>query len=229
VPLVLVLIVALAGLAVAACNLAYFPGDVVISHAVQAYLSDWLDRVTTAVSWTGFPPQSWLIFGAVIVALAVLGYRWAAVVAALAALGSGELYFLLQQLVGRPRPGADLVHVAGALPMSGFPSGHVTTFTAVLGFAAFVAYRRLSPSATRWAPVTVVAVLIALMCFARIYSGQHWPSDVLAGLLLGGLCLSVLVRVYDRGLAQSPVQRWTGRRERSQLLGGRQLARGLGR
>jgi hypothetical protein len=64
------------------------------------------------VSWTGFPPQSWLVFGLVVVGLALLGYRWAAVVAALAAVGTGELYFFLQQVVMRPRPSADLVHVA---------------------------------------------------------------------------------------------------------------------
>jgi len=197
-------VVALLAMAIAAHNLPYFPGDVTVSHAVQASASDWLDRLTTAVSWTGFPPQSWVVFGAVVLGLAVLGYRWAALVAALAAVGSGQLYFFVQQFVGRPRPSPDLVHVAGALPMSGFPSGHVATFTAVFGFAAFVAYRRLSPSAARWAPVGLVAVLLALMCLARIYSGQHWPSDVLAGLLLGGLWLSVLMWLYEWGLVQLP-------------------------
>jgi membrane-associated phospholipid phosphatase len=88
--------------------------------------------------------------------------------------------------------------------MSGFPSGHVATFIAVLGFAAFVAYRRLSPSTARRAPVAVVTVLTALMCFARTYSGQHWPSDVLAGLLLGGLWLSVL---FDCTTGVSPIRR----------------------
>jgi membrane-associated phospholipid phosphatase len=214
-------LVALVAMAVAAHSLAYFPGDVTVSHAVQAYASDSLDKLTSAVSWTGFPPQSWLVFGVVVVALALLGYRWAALVAALAAVGSGELYFVVQQLVGRPRPSADLVHVAGALPMSGFPSGHVATFAAVFGFVAFVAYRRLSPSAARWAPVALVAGLLVLMSLARIYSGQHWPSDVLAGLLLGGLWLSLLIWLYEWGLVHSPVQRLTSPRERSLRMGWR--------
>jgi undecaprenyl-diphosphatase len=198
---------ALAALAVAAHTVAYFPGDLAIARAVQAHSSDWLDAATSAVSWTGFPPQSWLVFGLVVVGLALLGYRWAAVVAALAAVGTGELYFFLQQVVMRPRPSADLVHVAGPLPMTGFPSGHVATFTAVFGFAAFVAYRRLSPSAARWVPLAVVAILLGLMIFARIYSGQHWPSDVLAGWLLGMLSVIALARLYEWGLVHSPVQR----------------------
>jgi membrane-associated phospholipid phosphatase len=91
--------------------------------------------------------------------------------------------------------------------MTGFPSGHVATFTAVFGFAAFVAYRRLSPSAARWVPLAVVAILLGLMIFARIYSGQHWPSDVLAGWLLGMLSVIALARLYEWGLVHSPVQR----------------------
>jgi len=194
-------------LAIAAHTVAYFPGDLAISRAVQAYSADWLDAATGAVSWTGFPPQSWLVFGVVVLGLAVLGYRWAAVVAALAAIGSGQLYFLIEQLVGRPRPSADLVHVAFPLGMTGFPSGHVATFTAVFGFAAFVAYRQLSPSPARWVPVVLVAILLGIMIFARIYSGQHWPSDVLAGWLLGTLWLIVLGWLYEWGLVHSPVRR----------------------
>ena len=37
------------------------------------------------------------------------------------------------------------------------------------------------------------------MSFARIYSGQHWPSDVLAGCLLGAVWLSVVIRLYVWG------------------------------
>jgi membrane-associated phospholipid phosphatase len=39
-------------------------------------------------------------------------------------------------------------------------------------------------------------VLLLLMSFARIYAGQHWASDVLAGGLLGALWLAVTIRLY---------------------------------
>ncbi len=48
-------------------------------------------------------------------------------------------------------------------------------------------------------PISAVALFLALMSFARIYSGQHWPSDVLAGCLLGGLWLVVVVGLYVWG------------------------------
>jgi hypothetical protein len=75
-----------------------------------------------------------------LVVLAVLGHRWAAVMEAGAAIGSGGLYLLLQLLVGQPRPSPD--QVAGPIQLSGFPSGHLATFVAVFGFLAYLGYRR---------------------------------------------------------------------------------------
>jgi undecaprenyl-diphosphatase len=191
--------IVLAAMSVAAHSLAYFPVDVPISRGVQAYHPGWLDAATSALSWTGFPPQSDVLFGLIVVVLVVLGQRWAAAVETVAAVGSGGVYLLLQQLVGQPRPSADLVLVAGPVQLSGFPSGHLATFAAVFGCLAFLGYRRLSPSAMRWLPVGVVGVLLLLMSFARVYAGQHWASDVLAGCLVGGLWLAVTIRLYVWG------------------------------
>jgi undecaprenyl-diphosphatase len=180
-------LLAVAALSIAAHNMAYFPGDIGIARAAQAYQANWVETLTFAVSWPGYPPQSNIIFGSILVLLVVLGKRWAAVGEVVAAVGSGGSYFFLQQLVGRPRPTDDLIHVAGPLPMSGFPSGHLATFTAVFGLLAVVGYRALRPSPARWLPVGCVVVFLTLLSFARIYAGQHWPSDVLAGCLVGGL------------------------------------------
>src|SRR4030088_2750815 len=81
-------IVVLASMAINAHSLAYFPGDVSISHAVQAYSSDWLDAALGAGRWTRFPPQSDILFGISVMLLVVLGARWAAISETIAGLGS---------------------------------------------------------------------------------------------------------------------------------------------
>jgi undecaprenyl-diphosphatase len=219
----------LAAMSIAAHSLAYFPVDVTVSHGVQAYHPGWLDTATSALSWTGFQPQSDVLFGLIVVLLFALGHRWAAVMEAIAALGSGGLYLLLEQSVGQPRPTADLVLVAGPIQNSGFPSGHLATFVAVFGFLAFLCYRGMYPSAMRWLPVGLVGVLLLLMSFARIYAGQHWASDVLAGGLLGGLWMAATVRLYTWGEAHfSRTRRPTAGsapRKKQSLVTGAQLAR----
>ena len=61
-----------------------------------------------------------------------------------------------------------------------FPSGHTSA-----SFAAASAWCRTLPR--RWMGVTAV-VLAALMGFSRLYVGVHFPSDVLAGVLVGLFC-----------------------------------------
>jgi membrane-associated phospholipid phosphatase len=217
-------ILVLATMAIEAHSLAYFPGDVGISHAVQSSSSEWLDEALGNLSWFGFPPQSDILFGLIVSLLFVLGARRAAVTEALAALGSGGLYLLLEHVVGQPRPSPDLVRVVGPIQMTGFPSGHLATFVAVFGFLAFVCYRRLAPSITRFLPIALVAALLAAMGFARIYAGHHWASDVVAGVLLGGLWLAIAIRIdcwniprtiatlteHSRELSQKPEQQTRG-------------------
>jgi undecaprenyl-diphosphatase len=189
----------LASMAIGAHMLAYFPGDVAISQAVQAYSSDTLDQALGAVSWLGFPPQGRVLFGLVAVLLFVFGARWAAAMAAMAAIGSGGLYLLLEHVVGQPRPSPELVRVVSPIENTGFPSGHLATVVAVYGFLALLGYRRFAPSNVRFLPVALVFVFAAVMAFARIYAGHHWPSDVVAGALLGLLWLAVVVRAYHWG------------------------------
>jgi undecaprenyl-diphosphatase len=90
----------------------------------------------------------------------------------------------------------------GPIQMTGFPSGHLATFTAVFGFLGYLGYRRLRGTAYRWLPVVGVVVLILVMSYARIYSGHHWASDVLAGCLVGGLWLAVVIWLYRWGEAR---------------------------
>jgi hypothetical protein len=65
----------LAAMSIAAHSMAYFPIDLGISQAVQAYHPGWLDAATATLSWTGFPPQSDVLFGVIVVVLFALGHR----------------------------------------------------------------------------------------------------------------------------------------------------------
>jgi undecaprenyl-diphosphatase len=179
-------------------TVAYFAIDLRITLAVQNYHGPIFDRLMFCISWIGFFPQS-LLFGLLpSVVLFSTGLRWEAVVALFAG-GSAGVATLVKLIVHRPRPSIDLVRVFHELPTSGFPSGHVLTFTAVCGFIAFLSYTLLKTSWGRNTLLVTFTALAIMMGLSRIYQGQHWFSDVMGAYLLGSLWLALTIWIYRWG------------------------------
>lgn len=106
----------------------------------------------------------------------------------LAAIISGSLIDLfLKWYFARNRP--EIVpHLVTAYYYS-FPSGHAF-ISAVLYPAVAIIFIRITDNITVKTYITVITVLLVLLIgFSRIYLGVHFPSDVIAGWLIG-LCWS---------------------------------------
>lgn len=90
---------------------------------------------------------------------------------------------ILKHLVGRPRPWLDIAQLVPLIAEpdpNSFPSGHTCA-----AFAAGMIWVRALPQ--RWMRV-LSAVLAVCMGLSRLYVGVHYPSDVLAGALVGSFC-----------------------------------------
>ena len=92
------------------------------------------------------------------------------------------LNYGIKLLVRRPRPVLEGLPPLGGAPSSlSFPSAHATS-----SFACATAMTRIAPEAA------FLFILAAGIAACRPYLGMHYPSDVLAGAILGtGLGLIV--------------------------------------
>ncbi|MPZ85830.1 MAG: phosphatase PAP2 family protein [Actinophytocola sp.] len=112
---------------------------------------------------------------------------------------------LLKSVVERSRPGdAHLVLVNSWA----YPSGHSLTSTAVIGVLTALAFRRPAAGRRRTATVTAGAALVVAVGISRVYLGVHWPTDVLAGWLIGASWLAVCLLMFS---TSGPVRRGSPR------------------
>jgi undecaprenyl-diphosphatase len=177
----------------------FFGFDLSITLGIQTIRNPVFAGLMSLISWPGFPPQALIIPVVGVALLWLLGLRWEAVAALVAAVSSSALDGIIKDLIRRPRPAANLVHVFRVLNSYSFPSGHVVFYTAFFGFIVFLAFALLKPSLKRSLLIVFFGLLILLVGMSRIYLGEHWASDVAGAYLLGILTLVANIAFYRWG------------------------------
>ncbi len=111
----------------------------------------------------------------------------------------GIFDIMIKKLVSRPRPIVELhslietgtVHVnllGRHLTEHSFPSGHATT-----AFSLSVALSYMFPKHRK-----LFYTLAFIVAFSRVYNGEHYPLDVVAGGILGYTLAKITLVLYKR-------------------------------
>ena len=193
-----------AAISVAAGIYPTFPGDLWITTQVQRLESAPLTAYMHLWSRLGGAAPLVLAALAGVVVLVWRRMRQQALFLAVAAMGY-VVSPVVKELVGRPRPSADLVQVLWQESNHSFPSGHALAAALILGALFLLAGSILGPRRPAVLAARVVIVLaIFSIALSRVYLGAHWTSDVFGGLLLGGLilaCIRLGFEVYHARIA----------------------------
>ncbi len=161
-----------------------------ILYFLQSIHTPWLDVFMKEITGLGDHGIFWIITGAVLLCFKKTRIMGLCVILSLAAgFLIGNMF--LKNLIARSRP----CWIDDSIPLLiknprdySFPSGH--TLSSFEGAVSIWLYNR------KWGtPALALAVLIG---FSRMYLFVHFPTDVLAGLVLG-ILIAVLVHSMVEG------------------------------
>jgi len=176
--------------------------DIMVLRFLAGLRRPWLNAVAVELTALGSPLLVALFTVVAAGLLRAFGDRRGAGALVIASLASALLTSTLKGLLERPRPDvvSKLVHVASL----SYPSGHSLASSAVYLTAALVVARHLPSTAHRIVALLSTSVLVLFIGASRVYLGVHYPSDVVAGILVGTACASLMaaaLRMLERGNA----------------------------
>ena len=177
-------------------------------RSIAEQRSQTLVQTARVITWGG---SAYVLVPLAVVCCLVLGraalWREAAAIA-LSLGGAMLIYDLTKALTSRSRPSVEHLQ---AVTGSSFPSGHATQASAFwLSLVLVLRATRATPLALRVAGVLATALVLGV-AWSRVYLGVHYPSDVIAGVILGSgwalwvrRCLSLSAAQATRTKDRSP-------------------------
>ena len=157
--------------------------DFLVLDWLHPYRNSFLDLFFRAITWAG---SLYLLFPATLLLLILLQGKGRQREMQLLALAMGSAVVVVHAaklLIKRPRPEIHPGLVAMPVDWS-FPSAHAAQIATFCLCVALIAKRNF-PVPWAWLTVLLAVALTAGVSLSRVYLQVHYPTDVLAGLILG--------------------------------------------
>lgn len=103
---------------------------------------------------------------------------------------------IVKRIIGRNRP--DKIKWLVVEKGYSFPSGHTMIAIAFYGLVMYFITKSNIKKSSKILLTIILSLLIILIGLSRIYLGVHYFSDVIGGLLWGGLLLFSYIKIIER-------------------------------
>lgn len=141
-----------------------------------------LIQTAQAVTWAGSAFLLVPLASIVCLALSRAGLRREALAVAFSLAGAMLIADWVKLLVSHPRPPVEHLQ---AVTGSSFPSGHATQAGAFWLSLVLALHTAGAPPTSTGVACGLALLSVLLVAASRVYLGVHYPSDVIAGVLLG--------------------------------------------
>ena len=106
-------------------------------------------------------------------------------------------YIVIKPIIQRPRPYP--FHFIEETGYS-FPSGHSTASMAFFGLMIYIIWKEIQSKKLKYFLISILSIWIILIGVSRIYFNVHYPSDVVAGFILGGIAILFTITIIAKKL-----------------------------
>ncbi|MDG2211484.1 MAG: phosphatase PAP2 family protein [Acidimicrobiales bacterium] len=137
-----------------------------------------------------------IVFTFLVLAVWYLWGRYPAVILGLAGAFTGLTR--IGDLVHRPRPTSTGEWIEYSFGNGGYPSGHVIFSVLIFGTIWILSAERTSILTSKLIGFGFLAIVV-LTCWSRVSELEHWPLDVVGGLLMSSAAL-ILVSFANKAL-----------------------------
>jgi undecaprenyl-diphosphatase len=157
--------------------------DDAVMRWIGAHRIGWLEAAALELTFLGTATVVITIAGVAALFLVLSRQRTAAALLLWASIGALVLNNVVKLAFDRPRP--QLFAWGTHASTTSFPSGHAMGAAAIYGTVAWLAARMTPRRGARLAIHLAAAAVVLVVAASRLYLGVHYPSDVIAGLMLG--------------------------------------------
>jgi undecaprenyl-diphosphatase len=172
-------------------------------HNLALNTSPWIIDIMIAGYYIGL--QGMIIFGVLLGLYFIFKRLWKELVMVCVTMGiSGLIFLVLSHIFNRSRPFTlfSTLIWPGSPNVPGFPSGHALSIIVCCGLLLYLFAPKIKSRFGKVLAVIMAILVVIFIGFSRLYIGDHYLTDLIAGYALGiawfGLTVTLIELLFQR-------------------------------